>query len=135
VSVDGLPSTLVQSLVDAFEPNGKDAAEGDDEELSTDGCPKTGQVTGVIGLTEDGGRHDTTDTSHTDDDGGGYGLLRVTQAVVRLVRQDTRYVGLSSSDCQETAKQPNPDLVCIPDDGATNDADHGVEGDERSSLT
>jgi hypothetical protein len=62
-------------------------------------------------------------------------LLRVTQTVVRLIRQHSWDVRLGSGDGQKAAKQPNAESVCPTDDRAPDDTDDGVESDKRSSLT
>jgi hypothetical protein len=109
-------SAFVHLLVDALEVEGKGDTDADDEELASDRSPETGtekadrkgrvsaspvqeygekedlHVPRGICLPVDSRSDDTTDTTHTNDNGRGNCLLGVGNGVVGLVSQDGRHV-------------------------------------------
>ena len=62
------------------------------ENLTSSGRRNSGKISREVGLSEDRRRHDTTDTSETDDEGGMYGSLGVRSNIVGLVGKDHRDV-------------------------------------------
>lgn len=63
------------------------------ERKSVHGSVETVEVERIVDLSVDSGSHDSSHSSHTDDDSGADGPLGVSENVVRGVRNDRGNVG------------------------------------------
>jgi hypothetical protein len=92
------------------ECNGHDRAHNEDHKVGSNRHPQSRTISGRIGLTEDGGCDDPTDSPRSNDQSRGEGSLGLSGDVVLYVCENARNAGECTGKAQEHSSIANSNI-------------------------